>query len=144
MTVCHGKFHDYLVMKLDYTQKGLCYITMFEQIKYITEIFEDMDPKSKGTKASEAPSNFFVVRDECPNISEKLSVGFHRMVAKTLFTTKRARPDSGKSLLFLTTRVKHPDKDDWSKLRNLVKYFRVTKELPLILGDNGNQRSVSR
>ena len=33
MTVCCGKVHDYLGMKLDYTQKGLCYITMFEQIK---------------------------------------------------------------------------------------------------------------
>ena len=30
MTVCRRKVHDYLGMKLDYTQKGLCYITMFE------------------------------------------------------------------------------------------------------------------
>ena len=51
-------------MKLDYTQKGLCYITMFEQIKETIEIFEDLDPKSKGTKASVAPYNLFIVRDD--------------------------------------------------------------------------------
>ena len=112
------------------------YITMFKQIKEIIEIFEEQEPKSKGTKASAAPSNFFIVRDHCPKLSKNLSVGFHRVVAKTLFTTKRARPDSGTSLLFLTTRVKQPDEDNCSKLGHLVKYFRGNKELHLILGAN--------
>ena len=64
-------------MKLDYTQKCLCYITMFEQIKDIIEIFEYLDPKSKGTKASAAPSNLFIVRYDCNKLREKLRVGFH-------------------------------------------------------------------
>ena len=79
----------------------------------------------------------FIVRDDCPKLSKKLSVGFHMVVAKTLFATKHVIPDSGTSLLFWTKRVKQPDEDDWSKLGHLVKYFRVTKELPLILGTNG-------
>ena len=62
MTVCRVKFHNCLGMKLDYTQKGLCYITMFKQNKEIIEIFEDLDSKSKGTKASAASSNLFIVR----------------------------------------------------------------------------------
>ena len=127
MTVCRGKVHNYLGMKLYYTQKGLCYITMFEQIKEIIQIFEELDPNSKGTKASAEPSNLFIVRYQCPKLSEKLSVGFHRVVAKTLFTTKRARPDSSTSLSFLTTMVKKSYEDDWSKLGNLGKYFRGTK-----------------
>ena len=77
------------------------------------------------------------MRDEFPKLSKKLSVGFHRVVSTTLFATKHARPDSGTSLLFLTTRIKHPDKDDWSNLGHLVKYFRVTKKFALILGANG-------
>ena len=77
------------------------------------------------------------MRDDCPKLSEKLSVGFHRVVAKTLFTTRRSRPDYGTFLLFLTTRVKHPEKDDWSKLGHLINYFIGTKELPIILGANG-------
>ena len=39
MTVSRGRIHDYLGMKLDYTHKVLCYITMFKQIKEILEIF---------------------------------------------------------------------------------------------------------
>ena len=77
------------------------------------------------------------MRDELPKLSKKLSFGFHRVVVKMLFTTKRARPDSDISLFFLTTRVKQPDEDNWSKLGHLVKHFRGTKELPLILGANG-------
>ena len=110
---------------------------MFKQIKEIIEIFEDLDPNSKGNKASVSPSNLFIVRDDRPKISEKLSVGFHRVVEKTLFTTNRSRPDSSTSLSFLTTRVKHPDEDDWSNLGHLVYYFRGTKEFPLIMGANG-------
>ena len=54
-----------------------------------------------------------------------------------LFATKRARPDTGTSVSFLTTRFREPDKDDCSKLKHLIKYGRVTKEIPLILGANG-------
>ena len=58
MTGSRGKIHDYLGMNLDYKQKGLCYITMFERIKEIIEIFEELEHNSKGNKASAAPSNF--------------------------------------------------------------------------------------
>ena len=67
MIVSRRKIHAYLGIKLEYTQKGLCYITMFEHIKEIIEIFEELDPKSKGTKASALPSNLFIVRDDCPS-----------------------------------------------------------------------------
>ena len=60
------------------------------------------------------------------------------MVAKTLFTTKCARPDTGTSISFLTTRVREPDLDDWSKLAHLMKYVRGTRDLPLILSANGS------
>ena len=95
MIMIRIKIHDYLDMKLDYTQKGVCYITMFEQIKEIIEIFEDLDPKSKGTKSSAAPSNLFIVRNDYAKLSKNLSVSFHMVVAKTIFATKGARPDSG-------------------------------------------------
>jgi hypothetical protein len=36
----------------------------------------------------------------------------------------------------LTTRVQAADKDDWSKLVNLMKYLRGTCMLPLILSAN--------
>ena len=54
-----------------------------------------------------------------------------------LFSTKRARPDTGTVVSFVTTRVREPDKDDWFKLRHLIKYFKGTKGMPLILDANG-------
>jgi hypothetical protein len=60
-------------------------------------------------------------------------------VAKTLYATKRARPDTCTAVAFLTTRVREPDQDDWAKMVHLMKYIRGTKLLPLILSatDNG-------
>jgi hypothetical protein len=52
--------------------------------------------------------------------------------------TKRARPDISLAVAFLTTRVKGPDIDDWRKLRHVIEYLRVTRDLPLILGADGS------
>jgi hypothetical protein len=57
---------------------------------------------------------------------------------KTLWATKRARPDTGTAISFLSTRVREPDEDDWSKLVHLMKYIRGTQEMPLILSANGS------
>jgi hypothetical protein len=45
-------------------------------------------------------------------------------VAKTLYATKWARPDTCTAIAFLTMRVRAPDKDDWNKLTHLMKYLR--------------------
>ena len=42
------------------------------------------------------------------------------------------------AVAFLTTRVKGPDIDDWRKLRHVIEYLRVTRDLPLILGADGS------
>jgi hypothetical protein len=42
-------------------------------------------------------------------------VAFHTIVAKALYVTKQARPDTNLAIAFLTTRVRAPDTDDWKK-----------------------------
>ncbi len=37
-------------------------------------------------------------------------------------------------IVFLTTKVKEPDADDWQKLRHLIDYLKSTCDLPLVLG----------
>jgi hypothetical protein len=59
-------------------------------------------------------------------------------VAKTLYATKRARPDTCTAIAFLTTRVREPDSNDWTKLVHLMKYVRGTRKLPLILSASGS------
>ena len=54
---------------------------------------------------------------------------FHIIVAMMLYVTKRAWPDTALAIVFLTTRVREPDKDDWQNLAHLITYFWCTCEL---------------
>jgi hypothetical protein len=60
---------------------------------------------------------------------------FHHITAQLLFLSKRSRPDIEAAVAFLCTRMKEPDEDDWKKLAHVVRYLRVTVELPLEAGN---------
>ena len=92
----------------------------------------------KGSKSTAAPKNLFEVDDKCPALDKSKKEAFHRLVAKVLFATKRARPDTATAISFLTTRTQKPDKDDWAKLEHLMRYIRATKDMPLKLGAVGD------
>jgi hypothetical protein len=137
MVVHRGKIHTYLGMKIDFTRKGEVNITMLDYIQEIIEAFEKIAPEGKGTKSSAAPKNLFLVNKECAKLKEDKAEAFHSIVCKILFATKRARPDTGTAISFLTQRTRQPDEDDWKKLTHLIKYLRGTPDLPLILRANG-------
>ena len=138
MSVSRGKVHTYLGMKLDYLTPGQVVFSLFDYVDEIIAAFERADPSSKGTKTSAAPDNLFPTDDDCEKLPPHKAVEFHNLVAKTLCATKRACPDTGTAIAFLTTRVRAPDKQDWTKLAHLIKYLRGTKDLPLILSANGS------
>lgn len=138
MKVSRGKIHKYLGMTLDYSIKGQCKITMLDYIEETLKMFEKVAPKDSGTKSSAAPKDLFITNDKCDKLEPNMKETFHSLVAKILFATKRARPDTGTAISFLTTRVREPDKDDWRKLVHLMKYLRGTKDMPLILSANGS------
>jgi hypothetical protein len=137
MAVSRGKIHKYLGMTLDYTVRGQVKISMFDYVNEILTAFDKAEPKGAGTKSSAAPANLFTVDEDCEKLQPNKAVEFHNMVAKTLYATKRARPDTCTAVAFLSTRVREPDKDDWAKLAHLMKYLRGTRMLPLILSANG-------
>ena len=138
MTVSRGVVHKYLGMKLDYSTRGQVKITMIPYIDEILNAFDKADPNAKGIKSSAALDNLFKIDDDCEKLSQAKAVQFHNIVAKTLYATKRARPDTCTAIAFLTTRVRAPDKDDWMKLSHLMKYLRGTRNLPLILSADGS------
>ena len=138
MKVSCGKVHEYLGMTLDYSVDGIVTISMPKYIDECLEVFKSIAPKEVGTKSSAAPKDLFTVRDDSPKLDKQQSEQFHSLVAKMLFAAKRARPDIGTAVSFLTTRVKEPNKDDWFKLVHLMKYVRSTKDLPLTLSANGS------
>jgi hypothetical protein len=73
----------------------------------------------------------------CEKLPPEKAIEFHNLVAKTLYATKQARPNTCTAIAFLMMRVQAPNKDDWNKLTHLMKYLRGTHMLPLILSANG-------
>jgi hypothetical protein len=138
MMVSRGKIHKYLGMTLDYTVRGQVKITVFDYVDEILTAFDKAEPKGGGTKTSAAPDSIFKVDEICEKLKQDKAVEFHNLVAKTLYSTKRSRPDTCTSITFLTTRVRAPDKDNWNKLVHLMRYIRGTHTMPLILSANGS------
>jgi hypothetical protein len=107
---------------------------MFDYVEEILTAFEKAEPKGGGTKTSAAPDNLFQVVGDCEMREPSKAQEFHNLgVAKTLYATKRNRPDTCTAIAFPTTRVRTPDKQDLAKMIHLTKYIRGTKTLPLIL-----------
>jgi hypothetical protein len=65
--------------------------------------------------------NVFTVNKDHEKLSEGAAADFHTIVAKTLYVTKRARPDTCLAIAFLTTRVRGPITDVWEKLCHLME-----------------------
>ena len=130
LTIRRGKIHDYLGMTLDFTNPGKVTIRMEEYIKsMLTELPEDMD----GMATTPAAEHLFKVNETPTYLNEKEAMFFHHNVAKLLFLCKRARPDIQTAVAFLSTRVKQPDRDDYKKLGQVMKYLRKTITLTLTL-----------
>jgi hypothetical protein len=89
------------------------------------------------SQALAAPDDLFKIGDDHEKLPPEQAVEFHNLVAKTLYATKRARPNTCTAIAFLTTRVQAPNKDDWNKLTHLMKYLRGRGTLLLILSANG-------
>ena len=147
MKVARGKVHTYVGMTLDFTIPKIVKVTMFE---YIDEIVDAWDSACGGIDdgyqvvsnrkkiATAAPDDLLKVNDDTMQLDQARAKVFHNLTAKMIYVTKRARPDISLAVAFLTTRVKGPDIDDWRKLRHVIEYLRVTRDLPLILGADGS------
>jgi hypothetical protein len=137
-TVSRGKIHKYPGMTLDYTVRGQVKITMFDYVDEILAAFDKAEPKGVGTNTSAAPDSIFKVDESFAKLDQNKAVAFHNLVAKTLYATKRAMPDTCTAIAFLPTRVREPDNYDWTKLVHPMRYIRGNRKMPLILSANGS------
>ena len=111
-------------------------MTMYD---YVDEMINELPTEIIAESATPVSNHLFEIRDDGDNdqlLTPKLSGELHHFVAKTLFLSKRARPNLQTAIVFLTTRVKAPDNDDRKKLSKLMKYLQDTRYLPLILEDD--------
>ena len=110
LTIKRGDVHEYLGMKIDYSQKGKVRFSMFD---YIDRMLEDApDELMKGPSATPAPNHLFQVNPDAEKLDTSSTILYHRLTAQLLYLGKRTRPDVLTSVSFLCTRVQNPDVDD--------------------------------
>ncbi len=107
-------------------------------LKDLSDGFNAVTKRKNAARTSAAPNDLFIINKDTEKLSEEGAMAFHNLVAKTLYVSKRARPDVSTAIAFLTTRVRAPDADDWRKLSFLMEYLRADRLRPLILSTNGS------
>jgi len=126
-----GKVHDYLAMKLDYSEPGKVAIDMIDYVKNMVEDF----PEELTAQGARHPwsDNLFKVDETSPLLPKQKAEDFHTFVAKTLFVLKRSRIDVIPAVAFLSTRVKAPTEQDWFKLKKMMRFLKRTVDDVLTL-----------
>ena len=89
---------------------------MFDYIEEIITAFNNSAPVKSGTKSIPSPVNLFLVDKYCKKLKQSKVVTLHNIVAKTLYVTKLAQPDTFTSISFLEMRIRELGEDDWYKL----------------------------
>ena len=126
-----GKVHNYLGMKIDFSNKGKVKIDMTE---YTEKLLKEFREHYKLDGSAETPAGTDLFANKGGEIlSNEMREVFHTFVAKGLFMSKRLRPDIQPTIAVLATRVKEPTMDDWKKLLRLMKYINGTKTYSLTL-----------
>ena len=117
-------------MNLDYGD-----VFQVSMIPYIDKIHKDFPEAIE--KSVPSPHNDYLSKiravDEAVYLPEEQDILFHHSVAQLLFLACRAGRDIQVSVAFLTTRVRHPEEDDWGKLKRVLQYIKGTRSLPLRL-----------
>ncbi len=86
-----------------------------------------------GKAATPAGDHLFKVREDGQKLNDKQEDAFHHTVYKLLIAANQVCRDIQTTVSFLTTRVQEPDKDDWGKLKRILKYLNGTWYLKLTL-----------
>jgi hypothetical protein len=90
LVVTQGDVHDYLGMRLDFTEPGKVKVNMEN---YIQEMLDELPADMAGTATSPAADYLLAVDPECERLEEGLADLYHPYTVKLLFLSKRARPD---------------------------------------------------
>jgi hypothetical protein len=108
-------------------------------ITYTSKLLTDFHEPITTSCATPAADHLFTIRKESKAkfLPEAQAQAFHHTVAQLLFLCKRTQRDIQTAVSFLTTRIKRPDKDDWGKLKRVLRYLRGTRHMKLnLVADN--------
>jgi hypothetical protein len=107
-------------------------------ITYTNKVISDFPEAINTTCTSPAGDHLFTMcnASDAKFLPEEQAQAFHHMVAQLLFLCKRTRRDVQTAVSILTTCVKHPDKDDWGKLKRILHYLKGMQHMKLNLSAN--------
>jgi hypothetical protein len=131
-----GHKHDYLAMTLDFTIPGVLQVDMTQ---YVSKMIEEFPEKLSGNTKCPWSENLFRVDETSPKLSQKKAKIFHTFVMKSMFLCKHARQDVLLGIVFLATRVKDPNHQDWIKLIKILNYLKATKNDIVKMSANNSQ-----
>jgi Reverse transcriptase (RNA-dependent DNA polymerase) len=114
MTVTRGDEHVFLGMKITYVKRnGIAEITMRE---YLEESISEPGLNISRVAASPAKRDLFEVDEGATALERQAADAFHRVAAKLLYVSLRARGDLLPAVSFLSTRVSKSTTQDQAKL----------------------------
>ena len=117
---------------MEFQENGTLEVLM---VKYLKNLIEGFLEVIKGRAVTPASDKLFQVQDkkDATLLGEEQAIASHHTTAQLLFMAGRVRRDIHMVVAFLSMRVKSPDKDDWGKLKRLLKYLNRTKYLKLTI-----------
>lgn len=125
-----GPRHDYLAIYLEYKNDGK---VIADMAYYIKKMLDDFPIAIKKGVTSPWTERLFKVDDDSTLLSDDRSKTFYTFVMKGMFVCKRARPDIQPAIAFLSTRVRAPTEQDWTKLMRLMAFLQHTQNDVLTL-----------
>ena len=127
LVVKRGRKLDMLGMEIFFREDGKVDIGTVQFLRVmITDFEEETGITLNRVYTTPAASWLFKVNKDAKHLCEKFTSFFRKYVMKTLWSSKRSRPDFETAIGFLTTRVKEPTKDDWHKLVRLMSFIKPT------------------
>ena len=88
-----GKVHDYLGMKLDYSEKKKLKVDMRDYVKGMLDSFQIKFKEGETARTPTGDDLFGQKSSNDRKLQQDNSEAFHTIVAQGLFLTKRGRPD---------------------------------------------------
>ena len=131
MAVARGKEHTFLGMNIEYTDDQKAIISMRNHLE---EAIAECDMEIKREAATPARRTLFKVDPKANLLNKHQAETFHRIVAKLLYVSIRARADILLPVAFLCTRVSKSTEQDRGKLRRVLEYVSGTLDLTHTLG----------
>ena len=115
LNVTRGPKHGYLGMNVNFITPE---VVTFNMIPYLNKIFKDFPEMITGVSSSPAADHLFEVwpAHKARILPKEQARVYHHTTAQLLFLS-RVCCDIQTTVVFLTTRVKLPNEDDWGKLK---------------------------